>query len=58
MVKVHSTPKKDHRESSLKFVETKGIQLEKKELPEKVPEEKDQLDELEAELSALKKELS
>ena len=57
-VKVHSTPKKDHMESSLKFSETKGIQLEEKELSEKVPEEKDQLDELEAELSALKKELS
>ena len=56
-VKVHSTPKKDHKESSLKFSETKGIQLEEKELSEKVLEEKDQLDELEAELSALKKEL-
>ena len=57
-VKVHSTPKKDHKESSLKFSKTKGIQLEEKELSEKVLEEKDQLDELEAELSALKKELS
>ena len=56
-VKVHSTPKKDHNESSFKFSETKGIQLEERELSDKVPEEKDELDELQAELSAFKKEL-